>query len=198
VSLGRVLGLAGIVQSANAIVGIAKTGLVSQDTLVNSLHCIFVQKPDAISDVYRGTEDIKLGIELLMKLLFKFDLQQHGEIVRYVLAITALERTLSRRPDMSDTISNALPLIESTYPDELDTCIPSLANLYEGTLATLEPRIQISGNKRYLQNEINVQRIRALLLSGLRSAVLWHQLGGRRWHLLFSRSAMRRSLETFI
>ncbi|MFT7688636.1 MAG: high frequency lysogenization protein [Candidatus Azotimanducaceae bacterium] len=193
-SLGRLLGLAGIVQSANAIAGIAKSGMVSQDTLVNSLHCIFVQNPDSISDIYNGTEDIKLGIEILGNLLSKFDLKQHGEIVRYVLAIIALERTLSQRTDITDAISTTLPDIESSYPDQLDTCIPSLANLYESTLATLEPRIQISGNKQHLQNEINVQRIRALLLSGLRSAVLWHQLGGRRWQLLFSRSSMYKSL----
>jgi len=30
-------------------------------------------------------------------------------------------------------------------------------------------------------------RIRALLLAGIRSAVLWYQLGGRRWRLVVYR-----------
>ncbi|MFT5209676.1 MAG: high frequency lysogenization protein [Flavobacterium sp.] len=197
-SLGRVLALSGLVQSAQLVMGIAKTGLISQDSLVNSLHCIFVQNPESISDVYHGTDDIKLGIETLANLLTKFDLQQHGDIVRYILAITALERNLSTRTDISDSISRSLPSIESFYPNQIDTCISSLAEVYGNSLAMLEPRIQISGNKQHLQNEINVQRIRALLLSGLRSAVLWHQLGGRRWHLLLSRSSMRKSLNDFL
>jgi high frequency lysogenization protein len=179
-SLGRVLALSGLVQSAQLVMGIAKTGLISQDSLVNSLHCIFVQNPESISDVYHGTDDIKLGIETLANLLTKFDLQQHGDIVRYILAITALERNLSTRTDISDSISRSLPSIESFYPNQIDTCISSLAEVYGNSLAMLEPRI------------------RALLLSGLRSAVLWHQLGGRRWHLLLSRSSMRKSLNDFL
>ena len=197
-SLGRILALSGIVQSAHMVMGIAKTGLISQDSLVNNLRCIFVQNPESISDVYHGTEDIKLGMEILANLLSKFDFQQHGDLLRYILAITALERSLSTRTDISDSISRRLPDIESFYPNQIDTCILSLAELYENSLAILEPRIQISGNKQHLQNEINVQRIRALLLSGLRSAVLWHQLGGRRWHLLLSRSSMRKSLNNIL
>ncbi|GAL11758.1 a protein of unknown function perhaps involved in purine metabolism [Vibrio astriarenae] len=34
------------------------------------------------------------------------------------------------------------------------------------------------------------QRVRALLLSGIRSAVLWRQVGGKRRHLIFSRKKM--------
>lgn len=40
---------------------------------------------------------------------------------------------------------------------------------------------------RHLQDSRNADKVRALLLAGIRSAMLWRQLGGRRWQLLFSR-----------
>ena len=40
---------------------------------------------------------------------------------------------------------------------------------------------------QFLQNPRNAERIRALLLAGIRSATLWRQLGGNRWQLFFSR-----------
>jgi high frequency lysogenization protein len=51
----------------------------------------------------------------------------------------------------------------------------------------MKPRIMVSGDAVYLQNSDNVNRIRALLLSGIRAAMLWRQIGGRRRQLLFSR-----------
>ena len=44
-----------------------------------------------------------------------------------------------------------------------------------------------SGEHNYLANPANADRIRALLLAGMRSAVLWRQLGGSRWQILFKR-----------
>jgi high frequency lysogenization protein len=38
-----------------------------------------------------------------------------------------------------------------------------------------------------LSNDKNASRIRALLLAGLRSAILWRQCGGTRWSILFNR-----------
>ena len=41
-----------------------------------------------------------------------------------------------------------------------------------------------------LSNEDNAAAIRALLLAGVRSALFWRQLGGRRWQLLFFRNRL--------
>jgi len=38
-----------------------------------------------------------------------------------------------------------------------------------------------------LPNDDNAAKIRALLLAGIRAAVLWQQLGGSRWKLFWSR-----------
>jgi high frequency lysogenization protein len=48
----------------------------------------------------------------------------------------------------------------------------------------------VNGEQQYLSNPDNVNRIRALLLAGIRAGVLWHQVGGRRWHILFNRKGL--------
>lgn len=76
--------------------------------------------------------------------------------------------------------------------------IASLAHIYEDTLSTFRYRIQVTGNRLYLENPTNVNRIRALLLSGVRSAMLWRQVGGKRWHLLTQRKALLTATNSLI
>jgi high frequency lysogenization protein len=65
--------------------------------------------------------------------------------------------------------------------------IGNLADTYKQTLSTLSFRIKVAGNPQILQNSHNANKVRALLLAGIRAAILWRQVGGRRWHLLFNR-----------
>jgi high frequency lysogenization protein len=62
-----------------------------------------------------------------------------------------------------------------------------LAKLYQDTISTLSYRVQVQGKVDFLKDEKVANRIRALLLAGIRSAVLWYQLGGRRWRLVVYR-----------
>jgi high frequency lysogenization protein len=66
--------------------------------------------------------------------------------------------------------------------------IEKLAGLYSQTISTLVPRIMVSGEHGHLSNPATAARVRAALFAGIRSAVLWRQLGGRRWRLLFQRA----------
>jgi high frequency lysogenization protein len=59
----------------------------------------------------------------------------------------------------------------------------------------LQQRIQVKGNAIYLQQPNVAERIRCLLFSAIRSAVLWRQLGGRKYHLLFYRKALIKTLK---
>ncbi len=76
--------------------------------------------------------------------------------------------------------------------------ISQLARLYQQTISTLSFRIQISGKPQYLKNTAISNTIRAILLAGIRSAVLWQQLGGRRWHFLLFRSRISKDIHTLL
>ena len=71
-----------------------------------------------------------------------------------------------------------------------------LAGIYLDTLGTFRFRIRVQGEPARLQDEDNAARIRALFLAGVRAAFLWHQLGGRRWRLLFQRKQQLEILES--
>ena len=104
-----------------------------------------------------------------------------------------------------NTLANIEPLSgteasESSFTEKADPAVENdklvirqLAALYQDTISTLGYRIQIQGKAEHLKNDDVANSIRAVLLSGIRSAVLWRQLGGRRWRLLIYR---RRICET--
>lgn len=192
----RALALAGIVQAVHLVSSIARTGMVSQDSLEASLRSIFVTNPGSISEVYKGTEGVRLGIKLLGELLSQFDLEQHRDLVRYSLAVMKLERTLSARPALARDLGARIARVDDKGLMEVSAdTVSALALVYEDTLSLVEPRIIISGQQRYLQGGQNIERIRALLLAAVRSAVLWHQVGGRRWQLLLARKKLLESLK---
>ena len=72
-----------------------------------------------------------------------------------------------------------------------DHIFEQLAKLYQDTISTLSYRIQVQGRLENLRNDNIANRIRTLLLGGIRSAVLWYQLGGRRWRLVFYRKRVQ-------
>ena len=79
-----------------------------------------------------------------------------------------------------------------------ENVIAACGGLYQDTISTFRQRIQVHGDMRFLQQPANAAKIRALLLAGIRAARLWHQLGGRRWQLLFSRRKLLNALYPLI
>ncbi len=68
--------------------------------------------------------------------------------------------------------------------------LASVAQCYQDTLGRYRFRIQVRGESGYLLQETVATRVRCLLFAAIRGAVLWHQSGGRRWHLLLCRGAL--------
>ena len=201
----RAMALAGLVQAAHLVSTVARTGLVSQDSLEASLQSVFVTNPDSISEVYQGTGGIRLGLRRLKDMLTGFDMAEHGDDLRYVLAVIKLDQGLQARPEVYRKLGADIALIDerrahregSNTPVDRDV-IEQLARAYEDNLSAIEPRIRVTGNRHHLQSAENIQRIRALLLAAVRSAVLWRQVGGRRWHFLFARGKLTNAVDILL
>jgi high frequency lysogenization protein len=73
-----------------------------------------------------------------------------------------------------------------------DEVFEALAYGYQQTLSQLKPRVLVSGEQRHLSDQRNGDRIRAMLLAAVRSALLWRQAGGVRWKFLFIRAKLQR------
>ena len=101
-----------------------------------------------------------------------------------------LERRFSASPELASVVRSRLEhaRVRSEYfATHVNEVCHSLSAIYQDTISTFKYRIRVTGSMQQLQNPRNADMIRALLLAGIRSAVLWRQLGGRRWRILTQR-----------
>jgi high frequency lysogenization protein len=187
----RVLALAGVFQAAQLVQEIARTGRANNNDVEASLRSLLVDNPATVLEVY-GDDigHVRTGLICLHEQL-GLEGKKDTELTRYVMGMLFLERKLSKSPQMMTTLGEGIEQVRRQlqhYPIDHENVIANLAGIYSDTLSTLSFRIMVSGDPQQLANSDTANRIRALLLSGIRSAVLWHQTGGRRWQLLFSRS----------
>jgi len=197
--LRQCLALSGVAQAAYMVKQLAHHGMVGQDKL-NTLVCsLFITNPGTTEDVYGSVSRLNLGMQVLQELLRKEEGSLNSpDVMRYFLSMLHLERKMSALPSMLTTIGeslNTMPHVDLDDPDLANhELVRRLAKLYQDTLSTLPFRIQVTGEVKILKNEDTADRIRAVLLAGIRSAVLWQQSEGRRWHLLIGRKKLERQL----
>lgn len=219
----QAIALAGVFQAAALVDQIAKRGLIPQNSFEASLNSIFITDPKATEDVYGGARDLpfnlSMGLKGLVDLAEKND--QSKDITRYALSMLHLENRLSKQPGMLDELSNGLDKIrekaryfEETADSDFSTeapdtdsddsryCHPNViaatAALYQDTISTFSFRIQVTGEPRHLQNNDNANKVRALLLAGIRAAILWKQVGGSRWQLLLFKSRVGKAANNIL
>lgn len=187
----RLLALAGVFEAAALVDRLAKTGQVQEGALGCMLGSLLVRNPKDTLEVYGGDHlNLRDGMRALAGALERNPQSLPRETLRYAVALISLQRQLDKRDDMLQVIGNRLQQIDSQaqlFGIAHDNVIAACAALYQDTLSTFRQRIQVHGEMRYLQDSRNADKVRALLLAGIRSAMLWRQLGGRRWQLLFSR-----------
>lgn len=187
----RVIALAGVFQAAQLVHEIAKHAQVNGDDLQTSLNSIINDTPESVIAVYGDLEKLRTGLITLNEQLGLQQGKREVEITRYVMGILFLERKLTKTPALLTAVGEGVDRVKRQlqhYPIEHENVIANLAGVYGDTLSTLSFRIMVSGEPENLANPALANKIRALLLAGIRSAVLWRQTGGRRWQLLFQRS----------
>ena len=186
------LALAGVFQAASLVKQIANTGMANTAIIESSLETLFKFDAPTVEDVYGGIAGVGHGIRTLNKQLSTSREERDIEITRYVISMLVLEKKLSANRTMLNQIANTLDEIKAGleyFSLMHENTLLKIGQLYKDTVSHLTPRIIVSGEQPYLSNENNASRVRALLLAGLRSAILWRQCGGSRWMILFNRKS---------
>ncbi|KUI99061.1 high frequency lysogenization protein HflD [Vibrio sp. MEBiC08052] len=187
----RTIAFAGICQAAFLVQQIAKNGQCDSDAFETSIKAILNMNPTSTIDVFGREENLKVGLECLTNGL---DSTPSGsELTRYIISLMALERKLNSRRDAMSQLGDRLEMLErqSAHFEILDEQMMSnIASVYLDVISPIGPRIQVTGTPSVLQQTANQHKVRALLLAGIRSAVLWRQVGGKRRHLIFGRKKM--------
>ncbi|MGO1072828.1 high frequency lysogenization protein HflD [Lysobacter sp. CA199] len=192
----RVLALAGLAQALAQVRRIADTGQANAAVLGTCLDSVFRIDASSPAAVYGGLDNLRPGLVLVQDYFTNRAKDEH--LPRLALAVLQLERRFVRDQAMTDKVlrgiheqATAAHRLGSSHPD----VIAALGTLYADSLSHLRPRVLVQGNPHYLGQPGVVAEVRAVLLSAVRSAVLWRQLGGGYWDFLLRKRAMVDSVE---
>ena len=197
----QTIALAGLTQAVYLVRQIARNGNADRQDMQVSIASTLKIDADDILDVYGGLSGLKTGLQQLEKQLSE---PRHvdPEMARYASTLIFLDQILLKQPPMLDVIGVAIQrasqAAEKTGQVLDEEVFDALSYGYQQSLSLLKPRVIISGEEKYLSDAWNASRIRALLLAGIRSAVLWRQAGGARWKLLFVRARIQREAKRLL
>ena len=188
----QTIALAGVYQAAALVDSLARSGQADSDAMEKSLYSIFQTNADSTIEVFSGLDGIRYGLQKLQQQLSSPARDQLGT-TRYSISLLLLSGKLLKDSEKLKQISERI----MTAAEKLDLYdylhsnqIAALADIYSSTISDLSPRIMVKGDPLHLQNPETQNRVRALLLAGIRAAILWRQLGGSRIQLLFKRKLL--------
>ncbi|QZN89777.1 high frequency lysogenization protein HflD [Idiomarina abyssalis] len=189
----RVIALAGMSLSAMAVQKLARSGELYPESITNTLvHSLLQQNPDNIEDIYGGLENIQPGIQAFIRQAGN-NKNKDLEVTRYLVGLIHLSRRLLKQPDVLNLLGERIAQVKrqkEEFEFEDYRVQQSFAGIYRELISPLGQPIRINGNPEFLKRDSNQDHIRTLLLAGIRSAVLWQQVGGKRRHFVFSRKKM--------
>ncbi len=197
----RVLALGGLFQAASLTNQLAKTGRAAEPFFSASINSLFSLKPEDALEVYGDASQVSLGLNEMIRLLTHNALPKEADIARYAFSLLHLQTKLSAKPDMLEQIRIGVERAQwqaQHFSTTHENVMANLASLYSDTLSTFRFRIHVSGEPLYLNQTATINKIRALLLSGIRSAILWRQLDGKRWQLLINRRSIIQSAQQWL
>ncbi len=188
----KTIALIGIYQSSQCVYELATTGSTDENAFKACVNSLFVDSPDTTLDVFGDINQIQKGVNVLLAQMSSDQAVQNRnvEITRYVLSLMILAKKLK---EMDSPLQNVFGILETAksqieqFGELHENVIATLARAYSENVSNVAPRIMVNGHGGHLQNPRIANKIRALLLAGIRAALLWYQVGGSRWGLLWSR-----------
>ncbi len=188
----QTIALAGVYQAATMAHELANSGAIrdpnSWDSSISSLYKIDVATTEAVFD--NDMSKLALGLNTLIKSFNKDS--YYVNVIKYTITLLALASKVQQRPEMLDLIGKGLndSKVLQTPDDPYNAAvITKLANIYSQTISQMQPRVIVAGQPFHLKDQAITEKIRAILLAGIRSAILWKQVGGGQLQLLFKRAA---------
>ncbi len=184
--------MAAVCQASVLVQKIARTGSADEAELAMMLNSIMITSPESILEVYgNDITQLKPGLAALVEQLGNQTQQKDPELTRYVVSLLGLERRLAKKKNQLSLLGERIEQSQrqlAHYDITSETLIASLASIYSDLLSPIGTPIQVAGEPDLLKQQNNQHKIRALLLAGVRSSVLWRQVGGKRRNILFGRT----------
>jgi high frequency lysogenization protein len=197
----QTIALAAIAQSAALVHNIATKGFANKDDTATLINSLFTFDSASTESIYGSAKELETGLDALRE-VFSASPDRHTQtMLRYMMNILNLQARLAKHPGILDVLTSRLKHAQrgsELMPENSYSLNANLASIYQDTIGTLGFRINVIGDADMLQKTENADQIRALLLTGIRAATLWKQVGGKRWRLLFQRANIKQTINQLL
>jgi len=200
----QTLALAGMFQSAALIEQMAYKGEISQAAFDCCVDSLFAFEAETTLDVFGDLSGLTRGLQTLSQHLGGHTRDSGKNLAYYIMSMMKISSKILHDNSMAEKLQSDLQTIQQQSIDfdlSRANVVMKIDGLYQQTISNIQPRIIVRGEQNFLTNSDNAGKVRTLLLTGIRSAVLWHQLGGTKWKLVFTRKkyvdCARRLLSNF-
>ena len=186
----QTLALAAMFQAATLVDELALHGNCEADDFNCSFDSLFTIEAPTTREALGDIACLTRGFTALADYLGGENRSPGRNIAYYLLSMLKISHQVMRNEGLSEKLLTGLQRIESSSSEfnmSRHSVINKIDGLYQDYISSLSPRIIVRGEQNYLRNADNAAKIRALLLAGIRAAVLWQQLDGSRWKLFWAR-----------
>ncbi|RLA37735.1 MAG: lysogenization regulator HflD [Gammaproteobacteria bacterium] len=199
----QAIALAGVFQACQLVDNLARTGSIPIDQLSVEINSLLEQNPSSTEAVFSYGEhnaayNLEVGIETIQQMFREKHKNRRPDTLRYVIGVMHLQRKTGNNSAMLEQIGQGIERAKAQaehFTLSHDNVIANIADVYQNTISTQRFRIQVSGQANHLQQTSVANRVRCLLFAAIRAAILWQQLGGRRWHFFVFRGQILKHLE---
>ena len=178
----------------DSVRALAERGEIRADAELTLLPSLLTTNAADIADYYGDPTPLVLGRDAYRR---TFQQKNDEQNLRYSAQILHVERRLAKKAALMAVLKERLHAAARQaehYSLNHDNLIASFAATYQETASKAAGRILVSGAPQWLRQPDMVNRIRALLLTGVRAAALWRAYGGNRWQLLFARDKLDQAM----
>lgn len=192
----QVLTLAALLECGACVDSLARDGRVENEAAHALCNSLLQFEWLDIEEVYGNPQMLRRGLQHLESALGLTPGRNSSPAMRYALALIHLGKRVGKdheRLAMIRARLEQLPRSGNRFDGDFDALAEPLAAIYQDTISTYHYRIKVTGNADRLRDSATAARIRALLLAGIRTAILWRFVGGSLPRLLLDRGALARS-----
>ena len=187
----EVISLGAIYQASSEIKKIAWEGKINNKFIEPLIHSVYQTTSNEIEDIYINLKRLNTGLDFLRKQFVGDVFSRDAEVDRYFEAINVLVKNMNKNSEIFSNLRGELSSHkENVTEDNLHEHAEFLSNLYLKTISKINPRIIVNGDNIHLTDNKNASMIRALLLSAIRSFILWQQSGGTKFRIFLFKKRM--------
>ncbi len=196
----QTIAMAAICQAALMIQQCSKGHAPNKEAIKCLFEGVMATSPQTVHDVYANLHSFESGSALLIHQLSGQATSKDVEVTRYLAGMMSISKKLLSNNKALSELTSALKEVERRldhFDIDSDTITGSFADAYSQIISPIGQKIKVIGTPTVLKQPIVQNQVRALLLAGVRAAILWRQTGGKRRQFIFSRKMILQDAISF-